>query len=177
MSTYSFRFKTIPAKGITIILFFLFSGSGGIRSQSLTTDQNRALLKASQGACVNLAGFLSEKLPLIDYRKVVLPGPQYIISDDPEYIRIPEAVAVRESVSPGSVRLYVYNVNGIQEPSRIDRKITAVIKNKGTEEMHLLMLRYSSQKPSTNYYQIAKSGLTDFFNSLAAIRSCCYKAR
>ncbi|HUX95968.1 MAG TPA: hypothetical protein VMV47_09575 [Bacteroidales bacterium] len=148
-----------------ILLTLLYSGISNLHSQNLTPGQNGILLNASQGETVNLSGFLTEKLPLINYRKIVLPGPQYIISDDPEYIRIPEAVAVREKVQPGTVRLYVYNVNAVQEPSRIDRKITAVIKNLGTEEMHLRMLRYSSQKPSADYYQIAKQGLVDYFNS------------
>lgn len=134
-------------------------------AQSITDNQNKKLLQASQGACVNLDGFLTEKLPLIDYRKIVLPGPQYIISDDPEYIRVPEAVAVREKVKPGTVRLYLYNVNGIREPAKTDRKITAVIKNQGNEDMHLIMLKYSSQKPSTDYYKIARMGLNDYFNS------------
>ena len=136
-----------------------------VNSQSVTISQTRELLQASQGAGVNLEGFLSEDLPQIEYQKIVLPGPQYIISDDPEYIRIPEAIAVKEYVKPGTVRLYVYNVNGVQEPTKIDRKITALIKNLGTEDMHLLMLKYSSQKPSANYYQIAKSGIWDYFTS------------
>ena len=140
-------------------------------SQSITPDQNRELLKATQGTDVNLEGFLNEKLPLLEYRKIVIPGPQYIISDDPEYIRVPEAVAVKENVNPGTVRLYLYNVNGIQEPERIDRKITALIKNLGKEDMHLLLLKYSSQKPSTDYYLIAKSGLMDYFTSLPQSKS------
>jgi hypothetical protein len=147
------------------IFFILISGVTRTDAQSITSDQNKALIKAPQGTGVNLEGFLTEKLPLIDYRKIVLPGPQYIISDDPEYIRIPEAIAVKERVMPGSVRLYVYNVNGIQEPAKIDRKITAVIKNTGSQNMHLVMINYSSQKPSTDYYQIARLGLVDFFNS------------
>jgi len=148
-----------------IVILILCLGITRNNAQSITAAQNHALLQALQGAGVNLDGFLTEKLPLIDYRKIVLPGPQYIISDDPEYIRVPEAIAVRETVQPGTVRLYVYNVNGIQEPAKIDRKITTVIKNQGTENMHLLMLKYSSQKPSTNYFQIAKMGLIDYFNS------------
>lgn len=86
----------------------------------------------------------------------MVPGPQFLISDDPEYIRIPEAIAMQEAVSPGAVRLYVYNVNGVKEPQKIPRKITAVLKNTGKEELHLRMLKYSSQKPSTNYFQIGK---------------------
>jgi len=138
---------SIKVKGLVFILTLLFSSHEVINAQYITADQTHALLKAGQGATINLSGFLNEQLPLLEYQKVVLPGPQYIISDDPEYIRIPEAVAVREKVQPGTVRLYVYNVNGIQEPARISRKITAVIKNLGNEDMHLRMLRYSSQKP------------------------------
>jgi hypothetical protein len=132
-------------------------------AQTLQPEQNSALLKAKQGTIVELPDFLSEKIPYIDYQKVILPGPQYLISDDPEYIRVPEAIALQEPVQPGSVRLYVYNVNGVKEPAKIDRKITAVIRNTGTAPMHLRMLKYSSQKPSTNYYLIGKQGLADFF--------------
>ena len=103
--------------------------------QTITPDQNLALITAGQGTGVNLEGFLTDKLPRIDYRKIVLPGPQYIISDDPEYIRVPEAIALRERVQPGAVRLYVYNVNAVQEPAKIDRKITAVIKNLGKVQL------------------------------------------
>jgi hypothetical protein len=152
-------------KSAVILLTLIFSVFIKITAQSVTSEQNKSILLAGQGNTVNLSGFLTEKIPLIVYRKVILPGPQYIISDDPEYIRIPEAVAVREKVQPGTVRLYVYNVNGIQEPAKTERKITAVIKNLGEEDMHLRMLRYSSQKPSTYYFQIAKQGLTDFFSS------------
>lgn len=152
-----------------------FSGAGNIYSQTITAEQNLALLKADQGSTVNLAGLLTENLPEIEYMKIVLPGPQYIISDDPEYIRIPETVAVREKVRPGTVRLYVYNVNAVEDPSRIDRKITAVIKNLGKDVMHMRMLRYSSQKPSTNYFLIAKQGLTDYFNSEPLVRPVAIK--
>jgi hypothetical protein len=149
------------------ILFNLVLTSQIILSaQKLTQEQNRNLLNAGQGTTINLSGLLKDDLPLIEYRKIVLPGPQYIISDDPEYIRIPEAVAVREKVQPGTVRLYVYNVNAVQEPAKTERKITAVIRNLGKGEMHMLMLRYSSQKPSTDYFGIAKHGLIDYFNSV-----------
>lgn len=153
-------------KPTVILLTLIFAGSVNLYAQKLTAEQNRNLLNAKQGMTLNLSGQLKEEMPLIEYRKVVLPGPQYIISDDPEYIRIPEAVAVREKVQPGTVRLYVYNVNAVQEPSKTERKITAVIKNLGVTEMHMLMLQYSSQKPSTDYFGIAKQGLIDYFNSV-----------
>lgn len=134
--------------------------------QPLTPSQNKALLQAKQGSIVLLDHFLTEKIPSLNYQKVVLPGPQFLISDDPEYIRVPEAIALQEKVQPGAVRLYVYNVNGVKEPEKMDRKITAVIKNTGTAVMHLRMLHYSSQKPTTNYFLAGKQGLADYFSSM-----------
>lgn len=137
----------------------------GAQAQELKPELNSAILRTKQGSIVELPDFLTEKIPDIAYRKVVMPGPQYLIADDPEYIRIPEGIALQEPVQPGAVRLYVYNVNGVKEPAKIDRRITAVIKNTGTGNMHIRMLKYSSQKPSTNYYQIGKQGLADYFAS------------
>lgn len=123
------------------------------------------LKNAKEGEVVLLDNFLDPNFPKIGYKQTILPGPQFIISDDPEYIRIPEAIAMQEEVLPGAVRLYVYNVNGIQEPQQIPRKINAVLKNLGKGNLHLRMLKYSSQKPSTNYFQIGKQGLADYFAS------------
>lgn len=137
----------------------------GAQAQELKPELNSAILRTKQGSIVELPGFLTEKIPDIPYRKVVMPGPQYLIADDPEYIRIPEGIALQEAVQPGAVRLYVYNVNGVKEPEKIDRRITAVIKNTCTANMHVRMLKYASQRPSTNYYQIGKQGLADYFAS------------
>lgn len=128
----------------------------------------RAIKNAKVGNLVILDEFLTTAYPEIKYTKEVLPSPQFLISDDPEYIRIPEAIAMQENVAPGAVRLYVYNVNGVKEPQQIKTKITAVIKNTGKEKMTLRMLKYSSQKPSTNYFDIGKKGLEDYFNSNVA---------
>lgn len=146
--------------------FFLgFVLTCSVRAQTLTPAQNQALVTANQGTIVQLPGLLSRKFPSLAYDKIVLPGPQYIISDDPEYIRVPEIIAVKEAVQPGTVRLYVYNVNGVKEPAPIDRKITAVIKNTGEATMNLRMLKCASQKPTTNYFLAGKNGLRDFFAS------------
>lgn len=137
----------------------------GAQAQELKPGLNNAILRTKQGSIVELPDLLTEKIPDIAYRKVVMPGPQYLIADDPEYIRVPEGIALQESVQPGAVRLYVYNVNGVKEPAKIDRRITAVIRNTGKEVMHIRMLKYASQKPSANYYQIGKQGLADYFAS------------
>ena len=141
------------------------AGITSASAQTITAAHEAAIREAKQGTIVQLPGLLTEKMSNLDYKKVVMPGPQYIISDDPEYIRIPEGIALKEVVQPGSVRLYVYNVNGVKEPAKIDRKITAVIKNLGTGKMSIRMLKYSSQKPSTNYFQIGKQGLAEYFAS------------
>lgn len=134
-------------------------------AQELSPELNKRILTAPQGAVVELPGMLTEKFTQIGYKKIVMPGPQYLISDDPEYIRVPEAVALREAVAPGTVRLYVYNVNGVKEPAKIETRIAAVIKNTGKSDMRLRMLKYSSQKPTTNYFLAGKQGLADFFAS------------
>lgn len=136
-----------------------------LKAQTVKQEDVLNLLKAKQGNVVLMKDFFAVKPAEIRYNKVVLPGPQFIISDDPEYIRLPEAIALQEAVQPGAVRLYVYNVNGVKEPVKLDRKITAVIKNTGRKKMHLRMLKYSSQKPSANYFQIGKQGLADYFSS------------
>ncbi|MGN6507864.1 MAG: copper amine oxidase [Chitinophaga sp.] len=137
----------------------------GAQAQELKPGLNNTILRTKQGSIIELPDLLTEKIPDIAYRKVVMPGPQYLIADDPEYIRVPEGIALQESVQPGAVRLYVYNVNGVKEPAKIDRRITAVIRNTGKEVMHIRMLKYASQKPSANYYQIGKQGLADYFAS------------
>lgn len=143
----------------------LICSSVQLNAQNIKNVDAANLLKAKQGNVVLMEDFFAIKPADIKYNKVVLPGPQFIISDDPEYIRIPEAIALQEAVQPGAVRLYVYNVNGVKEPVKIDRKITAVIKNTGKQKMHIRMLKYASQKPSTNYFQIGKQGLADYFAS------------
>jgi hypothetical protein len=139
---------------------------GSALAQTVTPEHQRALLNAKQGQVVELPGLLSEKIPSLPYQKIVLPGPQFLISDDPEYVRVPEAIVLQERVNPGAVRLYVYNVNGIKEPKQIERKITAVFRNTSAYPVRLRMLRYASPAPSTNYFGIAKKALADYFASV-----------
>ncbi|TZF81826.1 copper amine oxidase [Pedobacter sp. BS3] len=152
-------------KKLAVCCVFTIAACAFVQAQNLSPEQNQALIKTKQGSIVELPGLLSEDLPSIPYHKIVLPGPQYIISDDPEYIRVPEGIALKEVVQPGRVRLYTYNVNGVKEPEKMDRKITTVIKNLGSGDLHIRMLKYASQKPSANYFQIGKQGLADYFAS------------
>ena len=159
MKKYQIRRKVI------ISCLFFCGAAMHVNAQVLASGLDKEILKTKQGSIVHLPGFLTEKMNHINYRKVVLPGPQFMISDDPEYIRVPEAIALKEPVAPGAVRLYVYNVNGVKEPVKIARKIVALLKNTGKAPMHVRMIKYSSQKPSLNYFQIGKQGLSDYFTS------------
>lgn len=153
------RLNKILVLGITVC-----AATMSFAQEKLNTV-SKVLSSAKRGEVVVLDNFLRTDFPKIEYLQQIVPGPQFLIADDPEYIRIPEAIAMQEVVQPGAVRLYVYNVNGVREPEHMPRKITAVIKNMGKEEMHLRMLKYSSQKPSTNYFHIGKNGLQDYFDS------------
>src|SRR5689334_5586604 len=102
--------STFKKKASWLMCVVLVGSGSALQAQKITPEHNRTILNAKQGSIVELPGFLTEKIPSIPYQKVVLPGPQYIISDDPEYIRVPEIIALKEAVQPGAVRLYVYNV-------------------------------------------------------------------
>lgn len=148
-----------------IFYLLLIITSQSAFSQKVETIVSEKLKNGKQGEIIQLPGFIEQDFSKIAFKKVVLPGPQFIISDDPEYIREPQAIATKETVQPGAVRLYVYNVNAVKEPEKMPRKITAVIKNIGASTLHLRMLKYSSQKPSGNYFLIGKQGLYDYFSS------------
>lgn len=132
---------------------------------AVPADASAALSTAAQGSIVEIPALDLNPLPEIAWQKNALDSPQYLISDDPEYIRVPEAVAMRESVDPGAVRLYVYNVNGVKEPAKIPRRISAVIANDGDGPMTLAFSNYAFRPPTTNYYHAGKNGLADFFSA------------
>jgi len=145
----------------------LLAGTVAVANAELSTEEQAelsAVLRAADpGEAVELPVFPVYDLPLIPYEQVIMPGPQFLFSDEPEYIRIPEGVAMRERVEPGRVRLYMYNVNGVREPEEMERRINSVIRNLGDETMTVTMYNYSSQVPSGNYHFIGKNGLAEFF--------------
>lgn len=155
------KFTKLRLLNMVLGLFIASSAT----SQQLSPSQKEAIFKTGRGQITQLPDFIEADFPLIEYEKTILPGPQFLISDDPEYIEVPEGIAMQESVSPGAVRLYIYNVNGVESPSKMPRKITAVITNNGTHSMQLRMLKYSSQDPSANYFKIGKEGLAEYFAS------------
>jgi len=122
------------------------------------------LKKIPEGQSIEIENIKPEEWRKLTYSKQNLSSPQYLISDDPEYIRVPEAAGMREMVEPGLVRVYVYNVNGVKEPEEIPTRISAIIKNAGEEKMTFQMKRRAFPKPSGNYFHIGKTGLHNFLS-------------
>ncbi len=134
----------------------------GWEPMAVPSQVARTLAGAEPGQTVEVPDFDLSSAPRMPYQTTILPSPQYLISDDPEYIRVPEAVALREQVEPGDVRLYVYNVNGLEDPE-MPTRISPVIENNGDEPMTVTFRNYSFQGPTTNYYHAGKNGLRDFW--------------
>lgn len=133
---------------------------------SISSQQLNALdlTNVPEGESIEIESIKPEEWRKLSYSKHNLASPQYLISDDPEYIRIPEAAGMREMVEPGLVRLYVYNVNGVKEPEEIPTRISAIIKNVGEDTMAFQMKRRAFPQPSGNYFHIGKTGLHDFLS-------------
>jgi len=148
---------------VTFILAMPFGNSQNLSSENM----NDVLNNAQQGEIVSLPWFFSNKMGVVSYDKVSLRSPQLVFSDDPEYIIDTEAVVLEEAIKPGSIRVYLYNVNGVVKPQKMPRKIVAMLKNTSNKIMHFKMLKHSTQMPSSNYFLVGKQGLADYFASKA----------
>ncbi len=125
--------RTLISLALPLVLAIMAGAAAADLTEEEQAALSRVLRKAAPGQAVELPVFPLRDLPSIPYEKVIAPGPQFLFSDEPEYIRIPEGVAMREVVEPGRVRLYVYNVNGVKEPAEMERRINAVVRNLGDE--------------------------------------------
>lgn len=130
--------------------------------KNLAPEINDILLSATPGDVVSLNGFDLAGVEPLEYLRTVLPGPKHIISDDPEYIRVPEGLALQEPLEPGAYRLYVYNVNGVKEPEKMPRKISVVVENLGEETMTLKFSHKAFWKPSNDYQKVAQETLYQY---------------
>ena len=82
-------------------------------------------------------------------------GPQFLLSDKPEYFRTGDGIAMRERVEPGDVRLYLYHV---PTPDAGPKQITAVIENLGDEPLHVRFDKAVLPQPGGDYHKIGKDG-------------------
>lgn len=151
-------------KKISTLYFFLFF-LACLKTNAQGKNYDSTIKNARQGEIVSLPGFLRAKMPQLSYSKKVTGNVQLLMSDDPEYVTDTSAIVLKEKVKPGNVRLYVYNVNGVIQPQKMERKIVAVIKNTGSKTMHFQIKKKSTEKPSDNYYEIGKTGLADYYRS------------
>ncbi len=96
------------------------------------------------------------------HRRAANDSPQLLFSDDPEYFRGGNGIALQEEVNPGRVRLYVYHVPATGTGPKT---ITAIIENRGPQPMRFRMLRSAFPKPGKDYHRIGKAGLTAWFDA------------
>lgn len=121
---------------------------------------DHALRAAEPGQLIDLPHPPPPDIPLVPVDIKPAGDVQLLFSDHPEYIKA-DGLAMRETVEPGVVRLYVYHV---PEP-RKQKTITAVIENLSDEPLRFEMLRGRFWKPSGNYHAIGKRGLVDFWSA------------
>lgn len=126
-------------------------------------DLQRALKSARPGDLVQTP-FLdtSAATPLPIERRPLPDGPQYLLSDKPEYFRTGDGIAMQEEVRPGLVRLYLYHV---PEPTGQKKVISAVIENLGRGEMKLDFHKVGTAKPGGDYHAIARDALVQYFEA------------
>ena len=130
----------------------------------LTIAEENGLRAAKQGAVVMLEDFLRTRaeLPLVPIQITDDHGPQFLLSDLPEYFLTGDGIALQEEVKPGLVRLYLYHV---PEPAAAGKTISAVIENLGNQAMELRFIHYAFPAPSADYQRTAKRALMEFFTS------------
>src|SRR5690606_6831153 len=89
------RLNKFLALGITVCAATMSFAQNNLDAVS------KVLSNAKRGEVVKLENFLRTDFPKINYHQHIAPGPQFLIADDPEYIRIPEAIAMQEEVKIG----------------------------------------------------------------------------
>ena len=130
----------------------------------ITAVEKNALEAARQGEVVLLSELWPQQreLPLVPIKISDAHGPQFLLSDKPEYFYTGNGIALQEEVKPGVARLYIYHV---PEPTNGPKTISAVIENLGSRPLKFRFLRRAFPKPGRDYQRIGKAGLVEFFNS------------
>jgi hypothetical protein len=80
--------------------------------------------------------------------------PQFLLSDQPEYFRNGNGIAMQETVEAGVVRLYVYHVPVLKDGK--PKKIVAVIDNLGAEPLKLTTHARALAPIGGDYHKMAK---------------------
>ncbi len=160
-----------PRLAIASWLLILTGGANLMAGESSTATLPLSLQHwvylAEPGQTISTGDFdltALKSLPAIPIEKKP-GGPPLVVSDDPEYIRVREGLALREEIGPGIARIYIYNVNGIRE-APTERRLTAVLENLDTSDtLRFRFLRRAFPAPGPNYHKIGKAGLVGFLTS------------
>ncbi len=126
----------------------------------ISSSETKAVLTAQPGQSVTIND-LDLDMPVIPLQ-MQAGGPPLLLSDDPEYVRVPQGGMMRETVRPGIFKLYTYHVNAV---AGIKTRITNVIENLGKKPMTMRMLRRAFPKPSKEYNIVGCNGLMQYFTS------------
>ena len=148
---------------IWLCLLCARSASGAVENVGVVSSADgESLQKASRGDVVRLE-LLKDRvhLPHVAVKIEGAAGPQFLLSDRPEYFLTGNGIALQEEVKAGMVRLYIYHV---PEPMGGKKVITAVIENLAAKSMSLRFLRSAFPAPGTDYQRIAKEGLERFLS-------------
>lgn len=124
----------------------------------------RRLRGARPGDVLALPELLSQReaVPVVTVGIAAAPGPQFLLSDRPEYFLTGNGIALREDVRPGLVRLYLYHV---PTPGAARHVISAWIENRGAAALSLQMQRAGTAPVGKDYLGIARSAMFQFLTA------------
>jgi hypothetical protein len=154
---------SVPKSYLTLALCF-WGALAFARADEFTIAETDALRSTQQGGVLTLSNLWARQreLPFIPLEIADAHGPQFLLSDKPEYFYTGNGIALQEEVKPGVVRLYIYHV---PQPESGPKTISAVIENLGAKSLKFRFLHRAFPKPGRDYQRIGKGGLIQFFNS------------
>lgn len=158
--------SALLAAGVATLMFASTSAQAaekksakGTATVSKTLEER--ILAAMPGATIDVGDYDLDSPTNVAWTRTGEAGPPLLFSDDPEYLRLPECMAIREEVGPGPLKLYVYHVNGTTDTVK---RISAVVENITSDPLTVTFLRRAFVKPSTDYHAIGKAGLLGYLS-------------
>ena len=147
---------------VTVACVVLNAGRG---AEFLSSDELGALRTARPGEVLKQENLWQQRrtLPLIPVEIHDAHGPQFLLSDKPEYFP-GNGISLQELVQPGVVRLYIYHV---PDSSHKPKVISCILENPGTAPLRVKLLRTAFPKPGTDYPRVVKEALAAFLSSRA----------
>jgi len=146
------------------IVLAIMAASAGVRvyGVELSKEEQEDIGRGTQGSFLHIPELARgrQQLPVIPVTTSVLPGPQLLFSDMPEYLGQSNGVAMMEDLTEGNYRLYVYHVPGSKD---VRKTVSVVMQNLGKKRLHVRFVRYAFPKPGVDYAAMGVAGLMEFF--------------